>query len=179
MPNLSAPPGQFNGKEGYLIQWHVPIDDTHHWKYMMIFNRERPLDKEEQRRSGLEIAADYHPVRNKANRYLQDRESMKSETYSGIGMVFKTHDQCVTEGAGPIQDRTQEHLVSSSDAAIVAARKLLIKGIQDVRAGRDPMHVIRDPERARLPHLFAYSGTVSSDTDWKTLCRQLAAEMRG
>jgi hypothetical protein len=104
---------------------------------------------------------------------------MKSETYSGIGLIFKTHDLCVTEGAGPIQDRTQEHLVSSSDAAIFAARKLLLKGIQDVQAGRDPIHVIRDPERARLPHLFAYSGTVSSDTDWKALCQQLATEMSG
>ena len=53
MPNLSAPPGQFNGKEGYLINWHVPIDDTHHWKYIIIFNRERPIDAEEQRRSRL------------------------------------------------------------------------------------------------------------------------------
>jgi phthalate 4,5-dioxygenase len=176
MPNLSAPPGQFNGKEGYLINWHVPIDDTHHWKYIIIFNRERPLDAEEQRRSRIELIEGYRPLRNKANRYLQDRESMKTESYSGIGLIFQVQDVCVTEGAGPIQDRTQEHLVTSSDAAIVVARKLMLKGIQDVREGRDPQHVIRDSAANHLAHLFAYSGIVSNEVNWKEYCKQIAVE---
>ncbi|HEY2990378.1 MAG TPA: Rieske 2Fe-2S domain-containing protein [Candidatus Binatia bacterium] len=179
MPNLSAPPGQFNGKEGYLINWHVPIDDTHHWKYILIFNRERPLDREEQRTSRIELGEGYRPLRNKSNRYLQDRDSMKSETYTGIGLIFQVQDVCVTEGAGAVQDRTQEHLVTSSDAAIVVARKLMLKGIQDVQEGRDPQHVIRDPAANNLSHLFAYSVLVPSDTNWKEYCNQLLAELRG
>jgi len=178
MPNLSAPPGQFNGKEGYLMNWHVPIDDTHHWKYIIIFNRERPLDAEEQRRTRLELGDGYRPARNKSNRYMQDRESMKTESYSGMGLVFQVQDVCVTEGAGEIQDRTKEHLVSSSDAAIVVARKLMLKGIQDVREGRDPQHIIRDPAKNNLTHLFAYAGVVPNETNWKDYCKQIAVEVR-
>jgi hypothetical protein len=178
MPNLSAPPGQFNGKEGYLINWHVPIDDTHHWKYIIIFNRERQIDAEEQRRTRLELTDGYRPARNKSNRYLQDRESMKTESYTGIGLVFQVQDVCVTEGAGAIQDRTKEHLVTSSDAAIVVARKLMLKGIQDVQAGRDPQHVIRDPAANNLSHLFAYSAVVEKDKNWKEICNGIAAEAR-
>ena len=178
MPNLSAPPGQFNGKEGYLINWHVPIDDTHHWKYIIIFNRERPVDREEQRRTRIELKEGYRPVRNKSNRYLQDRESMRTESYTGIGLIFQVQDVCVTEGAGAIQDRTQEHLVTSSDAAIVVARKLMLKGIQDVREGRDPQHVIRDPAKNNLSHLFAYAAIVPNETNWKELIKQMAVEAR-
>ena len=49
---------------------------------------------------------------------------MKNKTFSGIGYNFQAQDACVIEGAGTIQDRTKEHLVTS-DKAIVAARKLL------------------------------------------------------
>jgi len=160
------------------MNWHVPIDDTHHWKYIIIFNRQRPIDADEQRRSRLELTDGYRPVRNKSNRYLQDRTSMKTESYSGIGLVFQAQDVCITESAGAIQDRTKERLVMSSDAAIVVARKLILKGIQDVKEGRDPQHVIRDAASNNLSHLFAYSGIVPKETNWKDLCNGIAAEAR-
>lgn len=50
----------------------------------------------------------------------------------------------VTQGA--IADRTREMLVSS-DKGIVLYRRLLLEQIEQVRAGRDPMGVIRDPRR--------------------------------
>jgi len=103
---------------------------------------------------------------------------MKAESYSGLGLIFQVQDVCVTEGAGPVQDRTQEHLVTSSDAAIVVARKLMLKGIQDVKEGRDPQHVIRDPAKNNLSHLFAYSAVVPQDTNWKEVCNGIAAEAR-
>src|SRR6185437_7232417 len=78
------------------------------------------------RKRRTEITPDYRSVRNKANRYLQDRASMKRETFSGIGFNFDAHDLCVIEGAGPIQDRTQEHL-ASSDMPVVVARKVRMK----------------------------------------------------
>ena len=37
LPNLSAFPGQTGG-EGYSVNWHVPIDDTHHWKYTFVYS---------------------------------------------------------------------------------------------------------------------------------------------
>jgi phenylpropionate dioxygenase-like ring-hydroxylating dioxygenase large terminal subunit len=175
-PNFSAFPGQ-SGSEGYSVNWHVPIDDTHHWKYVFVFNRKRPLDREAVRRSRVEMTPDYKMTRNKANRYLQDREAMKTVTFSGIGFNFQAQDACATEGPGPIQDRTQEHLVSS-DKAIVAARKLLLKAINDVCEGREAPHVVRDAKSNRFPHLVVISELLPAVTDWKEYTKRAEGEAR-
>src|SRR5712692_10296348 len=141
--------------EGYSVNWHVPIDDTHHWKFWFTHSRERAIDKERLRGGRLNMDADYRPIRNRANRYLQDRESMKTESYTGMGLVFQAHDMCVTEGAGPIQDRSQEHM-TGHDTPVVMSRQLLLKGIRNIEAGQDPPAVVRDPTRNRFPKAFAY-----------------------
>lgn len=176
LPNLCAVPARQEGGRGYTVNWHVPIDDFHHWKYVLIFNRERPLDKEAVRAERQETTGDYESVRNKQNRYLQDRESMKTESYSGIGHVFQAQDLCVTEGAGYVQDRTQEHLVAS-DAPIVASRKILLQAIQDVEEGRDPANVVRDPARNHFRIISTY-GFLPPAVTWKEYCRQLEGEAR-
>ncbi len=177
LPNLTAFPGPLQGKEGYSVNWHVPIDDTRHWKYTFIFNRERGLDQQMARqRLGVGVTSDYRLIQNKANRYMQDRESMKTKSYSGIA-GFAAQDTWAIEGMGPIRDRTQEHLVSS-DRVIVAARKLLIKAIRDVQEGREPPHVIRDPELNRFPNMIVWVGVVPSSTNWKEYCKQLETEAR-
>ncbi|HEX2230048.1 MAG TPA: Rieske 2Fe-2S domain-containing protein [Candidatus Binatia bacterium] len=165
MPNFSTFPGQTAG-EGYSVNWHVPIDDTSHWKYVIVFSRQKPLDQEIVVRGRDELSADYRMKRNKANRYLQDRGSMKSESFSGIGHAFQAQDACVIEGAGAIQDRTKEHLVTS-DKAILAARKLLLQGIQDVKQGRDPLHIVREPAKNDFSHLAVVSQVTEKDADIK------------
>jgi hypothetical protein len=176
MPNLSAVPGETQGA-GYLMNWHVPIDDDHHWKYMIVFSRAAPLDRELfRRRYAAEISSDYKPRRTKANRYRQEREEMKSKTYAGLGPFFPAHDLYATESQGPIQDRTREN-PGSSDKAIVGARKLLIKTIQDAREERDPLHVVRDPKSNCFPHLVVLSEVLSSSIDWKEHTRKAEAEL--
>ena len=167
MPNFSTFPGQ-TAAEGYSVNWHVPIDDYNHWKFVIVFSRKRALVRETMLRGRDELTADYHMVRNKANRYLQDRESMKSKSFSGIGHNFQAQDACVIEGAGPIQNRTKEHLVTS-DKAIVAARKLLLKGIQDVKDGRDPLHVVRDPQANEFLHLAVISEVAPKAADIRAI----------
>jgi phenylpropionate dioxygenase-like ring-hydroxylating dioxygenase large terminal subunit len=54
MPNLSAFPGQTGG-EGYSVNWHVPIDDEHHWKYTFVFSRDADLDKSMIHRARSEV----------------------------------------------------------------------------------------------------------------------------
>ncbi len=164
-PNLSTFPGGIS-RDGYSVNWHVPIDDTHHWKYTFTFDRTKPLDKEVARRGRSEMTPDYKSIRNKANRYLQDRESMVDKSYTGIGMVFQAHDLCVVEGAGQIEDRTKEHLISS-DKAILAARKLLLNAIKDVQEGREAPHVFRDPKANRISQLITRGEVIPSSTDWK------------
>jgi len=161
--------------EGYSVNWHVPIDDTHHWKYTFVSSRTHALDKERIRRGRLQMGPDYHAFRNKGNRYQQDRVTM-GESYTGIGLVFQAQDMCVVEGAGPIQDRSQEHL-TANDAPVVISRKLLLKGIKDVAEGRDPPNVLRDPARNHFPRMFAYSRMAPADADWKAHARQVEAEV--
>ena len=59
------------------------------------------------------------------NMWLQDRELMRKESWSGIRGLF-VQDNAVQESMGPIVDRTNEHL-GTTDAAIIRARKLYIK----------------------------------------------------
>ena len=163
-------------ERGYSVNWHVPIDDTHHWKFWWSFSRERAIDRDDFRRGRLEMTADFKPTRNRANRYLQDRASMETESYTGIGNVFQAQDMCVTEGAGPTQDRSQEHL-TGNDAPMVMARKLLLKGLKDIEAGKDPPGVTRDPSRNRFPKAFAYDTLAPADVDWPVYIRQIEAEV--
>jgi len=170
LPNLSAFPGQTGG-EGYSVNWHVPIDDAHHWKYTFVFSRDAALDKGMIERARSEVGTDYKLVRNRANRFMQDREQMKNKTYSGMGYGFQAHDLFATSSQGEIQDRTQEHVVSS-DKAIIAARKLMVKAIRDMQDGGEPPHVVRDPEKNRFPHLQVISDLIPGDTDIKQHARK-------
>jgi phthalate 4,5-dioxygenase oxygenase subunit len=176
LPNLSAFPGQTGG-EGYSVNWHVPIDDRRHWKYTFVYSAKSPLQKDAVGRERSELTPDYQLMRSEANRYLQDREAMKTRTYAGMGTGFQAHDAFATTSQGAIQDRSDEHLVSS-DKAIVAARKLLEKAIKDVQAGREPPHVIRSPELNRFPDLLVVSDVIAEDSDWKVYTKSLEAEAR-
>jgi phthalate 4,5-dioxygenase oxygenase subunit len=173
LPNLAA----FGGStvaEGYSVHWHVPIDDNRHWKYAFMFSRKRALDQELRYKNAAELTHDYRLNRNEANRYEQDRASMRTKSFTGMGFNFQAHDAFATESQGPIQDRTAEHLVSS-DKAIVAARKLLLNAISDVKAGREPQHVIRDLKSNRFPHLIVHSELLPASTDWKQYVKKLEA----
>jgi phenylpropionate dioxygenase-like ring-hydroxylating dioxygenase large terminal subunit len=176
LPNLSAFPGQTGG-EGYSVNWHVPIDDTHHWKYTFVYSAGAPLQPGLINRERSELGPDYRLIRNDANRYLQDREAMQSKTFTGMGGGFQAHDAFATTSQGSIQDRTQERLVSS-DKAILAARKLMEKAIRDLAEGREPPHVIRDPAENRRPHFLVVSDMIPSSCDWKDYTRKLEAEAR-
>ena len=176
LPNLSTFPGQTGG-QGYGINWHVPIDDTHHWKYCFFFNREVPLDQAVIDKSLAEVDEHYRPVRNQSNHFMQDRQSMQTQTYTGMGSGFQTHDAFATGSQGAVQDRTRENIVSS-DIAIVAARKLMEKAIRDIQAGGEPPHVMRKPEQNNLSHLLVISDLVSGVSDWKGYTRAMEQEAR-
>jgi phthalate 4,5-dioxygenase len=169
MPNLSAFGGSTVG-DGYAVHWHVPIDDQHHWKYIFAFSRTGPLDEFLRTRSRAELTGDYRLTQNAANRYQQDRASMQTQTFTGMGTNFQVHDAFATESQGPVQNRTEENLVSS-DKAIVAARKLILNGIRDVQDGREPQHVIRDAKANAFPNLVVISDVIAKSLDWKEYTR--------
>jgi phenylpropionate dioxygenase-like ring-hydroxylating dioxygenase large terminal subunit len=171
LPNLIAFPG---GLGTYGVNWHVPIDDRHHWKFTFMFSRERAFDKEFVQAQRTDMTPDFRSLRNKSNRYRQNRESMQQEWYCGIARNFGAQDLCVIEGAGYIQDRTQEHL-ASGDMPIIVARKVRIKAIRDLQEGREPKNVVRDPAKNQF-RIVSTSQPVSSSIDWKDYAKQLEAD---
>lgn len=164
MPNAGA----FGGGRGngYSVNWHVPVDDEHHWRYTFIYRADQLLEKEAVRGARTPVTADYKPIPNKSNRYLQDRSLMRDVVYSGIAtQYFQAQDTCVIETV-PIQNRTLEHL-GHSDGAIVAERTMILRAIKDVQEGLDPPGVVRDPAANRLP-LTVRGDTLSASVDWRT-----------
>ena len=168
MPNLAAFGGSTVG-DGYAAHWHVPIDDHHHWKYIFAFSRSNQLDEFLRTRSRADLTADYRLTRNGANRYQQDRGSMQTQTFTGMGANFQIHDAFATESQGPVQNRTEENPVSS-DKAIIAARKLILNGIE-VQEGREPQHVVRDAKANAFPNLVVISDVIAKSLDWKEYTR--------
>jgi phenylpropionate dioxygenase-like ring-hydroxylating dioxygenase large terminal subunit len=128
--------------EGYQAHWHVPIDDAHHYKYVIVHRYDGPIDRAfMDREIKGEVDEKYARRPSKANRYFQDRSDMTS-TYTGMGRNFQDHDRFAVEGEGPIFDRTTEHL-GKTDEAVIVMRKQMLKAIDDVAAGRDPLGVAR------------------------------------
>jgi phthalate 4,5-dioxygenase oxygenase subunit len=136
-------------------------------------------EKDVQRNKEIldELTSDYRPLRNKANRYLQDRESMKTWSFSGMGRIFNVQDTAIVEGSGPIVDRTKEFL-GPSDRAIIAARRQVLRAIREVEAGREAPHVVRTAEKNRFPDLTVISEVITDGTDWHTHWKNKLAALR-
>lgn len=179
LPNKATIPGPMSG-DGYNLYWHVPVDDTHHWRYDIVFRRSAPMEQKDIERNNEileELTADYRPKRNKANRYLQDREAMKTWSFSGMGRIFNVQDTAIVEGSGPIVDRTREFL-GPSDRAIILARRQVLKAIREVQAGGEAPHVIRSAKENRFPDLTVISEVVADAGDWRIHWKNKLASLR-
>jgi phenylpropionate dioxygenase-like ring-hydroxylating dioxygenase large terminal subunit len=177
-PNLSAIPGQTAG-HGYSLHWHVPIDDEHHWRFEIVYSHAGPLDQERcLERYAPHMTPDQKLIRTPANRYLQDRDEQRTGSYAGIGPCFQVHDALATEGQGPVQDRTVEHL-STTDIAVATSRQLLLRAIRAVEAGGEAPHVVRDPAANDFAHLVVLSEVVSPETDPRAVLQERIAAKRG
>lgn len=176
LPNLTAFPGPGRGQVGFGVNWHVPIDDMHHWKYTFTFERDKPVNTEGWGHAPEVRTEDYRPVRNRSNRYLQDRESMNTECYTGMGFNFVLHDLWATESQGPIQDRTREHL-GAMDRAVTVGRKVLMKAIMDLQEGKEPANIVRDSARNEF-RVVAYNGVFPNSLPWKEASKQLEDQVR-
>jgi len=167
LPNSSAVPGA-TAADGYTLAWHVPVDDTHTCRYSVHFTRSRPMDKEARlKMSGPEATKDYRPIRNMDNRYLQNREEMKTSTYSGFGHSVPIQDVVVVQLQGTIQDRTQERL-GYTDRALVTMRLLLLKAVRDLGAGREV-------DSRPLPVVISES--IPASEDWRSYAKRRIEEL--
>jgi phthalate 4,5-dioxygenase oxygenase subunit len=143
---------QMRSFEGYLghalVAGHiwVPADDEHTWIWSWTYTANgEPLPAEvveaEKRSAGRQpddvLPGSLRFRRNRDNDYLIDRQRQRTTNYTGID-VISAQDQAAQESIGIIADRSIEHL-GSSDAAIIAARRLLLQACEDVEHDRDPL----------------------------------------
>ena len=140
MPSSSFPPGSV-GENRIWNMW-VPRDDNTCWAWDVCFNETTPMPDE--LKAELREFRGYNSFDPKTflkyagphNMWLQDRELMRTESWSGIRGLF-VQDNAVQESMGPIVDRTVEHL-GTTDAAIIFARRLYIRAAIALSEGVEP-----------------------------------------
>ena len=147
---------------------NVPMDDTHTAFYFMAWGHPAQTPDTDTWRKflGQQIGADlddtYRPLRNRANKFWQDRAAMKAGNYTGI-TGFPNQDIAMWLTMGPIADRTYERL-GASDLAIVAFRQQMLQAVQAFAKG-EPAIGTAD---AQMPkEICAYQAIVPKTTDWR------------
>ena len=121
----------------------TPIDDEHTWFFYYAYSPDRPLTDEEVTYYGSGVTATpqmvpgtFLPQANRANDYLIDREMQRTTNFTGISSSG-VQDMAMVESMGGIYDRTREHL-GTTDAAVIAARRTLIRMARDLQEGIEP-----------------------------------------
>ena len=117
----------------YSFQIRVPVDDTH--TMHLWYNAYVPPAGVEVPEHLLDGVTVYDVP------YLDENGEYIMDNIDGQDMMA-----WVTQG--PIADRTIENL-GPSDKGVLAYRRMLMREIDKVEKGQDPMAVIRDPERNR------------------------------
>jgi 5,5'-dehydrodivanillate O-demethylase len=123
---------QCHGREHYL-QYRVPVDDTHTLFFEIYFLESTDGSAIEQ--------PDDPPVNYAA----------PAKTPDGVYKMEKVwmQDYMAWETAGPIYERSREHL-ATADKGILLYRKMLKSEIDKVKRGKDPLGVVRDAAKNRL-----------------------------
>jgi 5,5'-dehydrodivanillate O-demethylase len=123
----------FNEGSGHRhnLQIRVPVDDHHTQVFRVNF---LPMESE---RSPADAPV---PVR-----FVQLKTGVREYKMN----MIPAQDSMAWETQGSRTDRTREHL-GIGDEGVIALRKLLREQIERVQQGREPMGIIRDPEKNRL-----------------------------
>lgn len=114
-----------------LVFWAVPVSETETWSFHSWFvplpegaPDEVKAQKLARMKQFIYELDDTDPVHHQSKVNVQDKFA------------------CYSQGA--IADRTDEHL-GKTDAGINLLRRLYFAAIEDVRAGKDPIGLVREP----------------------------------
>jgi phthalate 4,5-dioxygenase oxygenase subunit len=149
---------------------NIPVDDTHTMFYFIAWSESDGVDAQAWRefcgaQIGVDLDADFRPLRTRENNYLQDRLAMKAGSHTGIRGI-PNQDMAMWETMGPIADRSRERL-GASDIAIVQFRRIMIDAARRVAAGGPAIGTA--PGRTPQGRLRSFEGIVPKTTSWKTL----------
>ena len=132
--------GKPDPKEGvtFIV---TPVDDTHHLLFYCYYSgtQRQVADQIGFMKDGMQPDVNnFAPLPGgQSARWGQDRKLMASGHFTGFGGSILEEDMVVQASMGPILDRTKENL-SSSDVAVVQLRKMLLKSLDDAKAGKLP-----------------------------------------
>lgn len=141
-PFINLVPGS-EQNEGSIFMG-VPVDDTHHLLFFGYFAENLVLNEDTPRVQALIgneriDPHDFAPFKgSRENNWGQDRAAMAAGHFTGFTDNLLEEDIVVQVSMGPIADRTREH-PSSSDAAIVQARMLLLRALRNHNEGAPPL----------------------------------------
>jgi len=125
---------------GYLhhLQIRLPVDDTHTLQYQVNFipSQTTRTDPDED-----DVPFEYCDLRTPEGDYNMN--------------LVAAQDTFAWESQGAIADRSQEHL-GVSDRGVAMLRKLLKEQIELVRDGKEPIGIVRDPQKDRLIDLDTF-----------------------
>jgi hypothetical protein len=147
LPAFTMIPGALDPEMPLSGHVWVPIDDLHTWTYSMTWHPSRALTETElaemQSGTGIHtpVDANYYPVANMDNDYLIDRDMQRRNSFTGIRGINE-QDQAMQESMGVLVDRSAERL-GTSDTAIIAMRRLLLRGVRDRQEGAVPPAALR------------------------------------
>ena len=149
---------------------HVPMDDTHTAFHFIAFGGETTPDQETWRKFnalqvGIDVDETYRNKRTRANDYLQDRKSMRTDSWTGVPGI-PNQDIVMWETMGPIADRSRDRL-GASDVAIIQFRRQMLQAAKTMQTGGPAIAT----GKGRTPHasLRSFEGIVPKNTDWRAL----------
>ena len=122
---------------------YIPIDDENTYVFGTSFNPEAPMTQTDRDylESGMGAAptlipGTFTPEVNRSNDYMRDYDAKRRGHASGVPGI-NNQDRALVEMMGTIADRSKEHL-GTSDVAVIAARRTLLRLAKDLAAGKEP-----------------------------------------
>ena len=126
-------PDRSHSEGATLIGWWVPVDDTHtigfHIEAFDVQDREKVSTFAKAKEGRTAGTQEQHRDYVDTQRHPDDKEAQLSQR--------------------PIAVHALEHL-GTTDRGVIMFRKLLRRAIREMREGRDPQNVFRDPERCLI-----------------------------
>jgi phthalate 4,5-dioxygenase oxygenase subunit len=147
---------------------NVPMDDENTAFYFIAWGHPAKTPETETwrkflgQRVGVDLDAEYRPLRNKGNKFWQDRDAMKAGNFTGI-KGFPNQDLAMWVTMGPIADRSNDRL-GASDLAIVEFRRQMLAAVQDFQKGEP---AIGTGELTIPPDVCSFQAIIDKNIDWR------------
>ncbi len=160
---LSPPNNLYN-----VANINVPMDDGNTAFYFIAWGDPAQTPETETWRKflrqtvGIDLDEEYRPLRNKGNRFWQDRKAMKAGNFTGI-TGFPNQDIAMWVTMGAMAPRSRDRL-GASDLAVVEFRRQMLEAVRAFEAGAPAIGTGAD---AATHDVCSFQAIVPKTTDWR------------